>query len=348
MKFEMPKADRARLEQLLEYLGDTSRYSEYYDGNRAEDFKKCFDIESEWCWKYADLVLKCLNRKKGDLEYGECHHIVPRAFYGKRKDDVTICKGNIVTFTFSEHVFAHFCLATCALECFSMSMAVAFSMMYGYRGKISKMVMPEETVLIEGLPEMEVRRIRSMNPNGSRIDEEGRTHYFDDPIMATKEANAYRYERLRPVIREQQREKYAANREDICKQRRDDYAENKNGVRDKAIKNSNKYRQENPVKVAACKHSYYEANKDYIKKRTREWEQANPERARENKHKWRINNREKANSRSKQWKMDNREQYLANEKSWRERKIAAGYRIRLDPITGKRHWMFVGIPEVAA
>lgn len=42
MSFEIPTADRTRLDQLLEVLGD-----------RADDFKKCFDIESEWCWKYA-------------------------------------------------------------------------------------------------------------------------------------------------------------------------------------------------------------------------------------------------------------------------------------------------------
>lgn len=345
MGFTIPSARRKRIEQLLGYLADTSNYAKWYNGNRAEDFKACFDIESKWCWKYADLVLKCLARKKGELEYGECHHIVPRTFYGKRKDDVTICKGNIVTFTFAEHVFAHFCLAMCALEWFSMNMAVAFAMMYGYRGKVTKMVMPEEAVLVDGLPEMEVRRICSMNPNGSRIDEEGRTHYFEDPIQAVKESSAARYKRLRPVIREQQKAKYAANRDEICKRARDDYAANKGGRRDKAIINANKYRQENPEKVSACKHKYYEEHADVIKNNVREWEKKNSERVKENHRRWRTENREKANALSKQWKHDNRERYLTSEKSWRERKIAAGYRIRLDPETGKRHWMFVGIPQ---
>lgn len=38
MDFVLPTASKERLEELLVYLG-----------NRAEDFKKCFDIESEWC-----------------------------------------------------------------------------------------------------------------------------------------------------------------------------------------------------------------------------------------------------------------------------------------------------------
>lgn len=83
MTFTLPEARRERMDQLLEYLRDTSLYSEYYIGNRAEDFKKCFDIESEWCWKYADSVLRGLEKR--ELEYAEGHHIVPASFYGKRR-----------------------------------------------------------------------------------------------------------------------------------------------------------------------------------------------------------------------------------------------------------------------
>ena len=333
MKFELPVASKQRLDELLKYLGD-----------RAEDFKKCFDTESEWCWKYADLVLKRLKRKKGSLKYGEVHHIVPRCFYGTRKDDVVICKGNLVTFTFAEHIYAHFCLAMCALACLSLKMSVAFTMMYGFREKVSMMVMPSEAVLIDELPEIEVRRIRSMNPNGSLIDEEGRTHYFDDPIRAKKEGLKSFYQRNKSRIRKAQKEKYDGSRDEICAQRRCDYAENKNGVRDKAIANATTYRINNKEKVSECKKRYYVDHADEIKDKVRKWEKEHPEQVRENHRNWRTNNRDHANKLSKKWKHENREQYLANEKSWRERKIAAGYRIRLDPATGKRHWVFVGIP----
>ena len=68
MKFELPVASRQRLDELLEYLGE-----------RAEDFKKCFDVESEWCWKYADLVLRGVNARV--LDYGERHHVIPFTYY---------------------------------------------------------------------------------------------------------------------------------------------------------------------------------------------------------------------------------------------------------------------------
>lgn len=45
MDFAVPIASKQRLDELLTYLGD-----------RAIDFKKCFDIESEWCLKYADSM----------------------------------------------------------------------------------------------------------------------------------------------------------------------------------------------------------------------------------------------------------------------------------------------------
>lgn len=333
-KFVTPKASKKSLEKLLVYLGD-----------RAGDFKKCFDIESKWCWKYADLVLKCLKRNGDRLKYGESHHIVPRCFYGKRKDDPIICKGNLVTFTFAEHIFAHFCLAMCALECFSLKMCVAFAMMYGFREKVSKLVMPSEAALIDELPKLEVQRIRSMNPNGSLIDAEGRTHYFEDPIKAKKEGGHSFYHRNKPLIRKKQKEKYDSNRDEICSQRRDDYAENKNGVRDKAIANSKNYVLNNPEKVSSSRKKYYAEHSDEIKAKVREWEKENPERAKEKQRNWRANNREHANAMSRKWKREHKEQHQASNKAWRERKIAAGYRLRLDPATGKRHWIFVGIPK---
>ena len=88
MKFKMPTASRKRLEKLLEYLGD-----------RAKDFKKCFDIESKWCWKYADLVLRGMKRRR--LKYAEGHHIVPASFYGKRNRAVS--NANLTILSFSEH-----------------------------------------------------------------------------------------------------------------------------------------------------------------------------------------------------------------------------------------------------
>lgn len=327
-------AKKENLDRLLEYLGD-----------RAGDFEQCFDMDSEWCWKYAALVMRGLEKRHH--VYAERHHIVPRCFYGLRKDDRRTTEGNMTTLSFTEHVLAHFYLAMCAKDGFRVKMAVAFSMMYGFSGKLHENMMPGEDELLEELPELEVNRIRSASVPGSRIDDECRTHYFENPEAAKREGDQAYYTRNRDEIRDKQNQKYADNREAIREQRRAEYAENKGGVRDAAIEYQKAYREEHPELVAQRKHDYYENNADKVKAKVKKWQQENPEKVRASRKKNREENPERYNSYSRKWKKEHRTEVLAAGKEYREKKIAAGFRFRKDPVTGKRHWIFVGNPTAA-
>ena len=344
MKFKKPIASRKRLEQLLEYLGDTRNYSTCYSGNRAEDFKKCFDTESKWCWIYADLVLRGMEKRH--LQYAERHHIVPRSFYGKkhRRDSKELCRGNMTRLTYGEHVYAHYSLAKCARKNMLEKMAIAFYMMYGNESKCSDKILPDDSVLIESIPEMEVNRIRSIDRNVSRLDAEGRTHYYEDFDKAVKEANRTYYEKNKRRHNKKSTEYYRSHEEEIKSRNKTRYQNNEAGVRDAALMRSSKYRLENPEKVKEQRRRYYMEHADEIKEKTRKWEAENPGRKRETARRWRHDNQEKAREHSRKWKRENHEKVLAAGKDYRERKIAAGWRIRLDPATGKRHWMFVGLP----
>ena len=135
MNFTLPEARRKRMEQLLEYLGE-----------RAEDFKKCFDIESEWCWKYADLVLRGMEKR--ELGYAEGHHIVPVSFYGKR-GCIKVDDRNLTVLTYGEHLWSHYCLVWCATGKMRGKMVRAFLVMYRIGRSRSSSLMPSEAELLD-------------------------------------------------------------------------------------------------------------------------------------------------------------------------------------------------------
>lgn len=188
MKFKMPTASRKRLEKLLETLG-----------SRAKDFKKCFDIESKWCWKYADLVLRGM--KKRDLEYAEGHHVVPASFYGKRGCD-TVDNSNLTVLTYGEHVLAHYCLIWCATGKMRGKMVKAFLIMYNVCMAGRKPLMPSEEELLDAIPEMEIKRIQAMEPKWAKLEAEGRTHKSEDPIQYKKDYREANIEYIRAYDRE--------------------------------------------------------------------------------------------------------------------------------------------------
>lgn len=304
MNFTLPEARRERMEQLLEYLGDTSRYSEYYSGNRAEDFKKCFDIESEWCWKYADLVLRGL--KKRELEYAEGHHIVPASFYGKRRCG-EVDDSNLTSLSYGEHLWAHYCLVFCATGNMQGKMAKAFLVMYRIGMAGSRTLMPSETELFDAIPKIEMRRIQAMEPKWAKVEAEGRTHKCDDPVQYSKDY----YEANKEKIAEYQKSYREANGEKIAEGRKAWYEANK----EKVLEYHKSYRKSNKGKYAAKNKAYREANKGKIAKR------------------------------QKAFRYANRDYIHDRDKAYCEAKKAAGYRRLKDPVTGKRGWVFVGLPE---
>ena len=395
MNFTLPEARRERMEQLLEYLGDTSRYSEYYKGNRAEDFKKCFDIESEWCCKYADIVLRGLDNRPvqpGD----EVHHAVPRSFYGVKHHCNKIDAGNLFTLSYVEHVLAHYCLCYCATGEMRGKMVRAFMIMYrkGIRNKYA--LMPSEAELLDAIPEMEIKRIRAMEPRWAKVEADGRTHYTEDPKQYRKdyyEANrdkivehvkAYResnrekiaekdkayheankekiakkhkawYEANREKLLERNKDWYETNREKLLERNKDYYEANREKLleRNKAWRDVNKekiaertkaYREANREKLLERKKAYYEANREKRLERDKARYEANREKRLERAKAMYEVNKEKIAERTKAYREANKEKIAEYGKAWRDAKKAAGYRFLADPVTGKRGWVFVGLP----
>ena len=93
-------------------------YKTSYSGNRADDFRKCFDIESEWCWKYADLMLRGMESR--NLADTKQHHIVPVSYYKSTglkcfHNHPSVTTGNITELSAVEHLYAHYLLTKCSI-----------------------------------------------------------------------------------------------------------------------------------------------------------------------------------------------------------------------------------------
>ena len=411
MKFKMPVAKRERLEELLEYLGKTENYSKYYKGNRAEDFRKCFDTESEWCWKYADIVLRGLEKRTVGPG-GEGHHGVPRSFYGVKRNCHRIDDGNWFTLSYVEHVWAHYCACYCATGKMQGKMARAFLIMYSIGICEKRPLMPSEVELLASIPEMELRRIRAMEPRWAKVEAEGRTHHSEDPKQHKKdyyeankdkitERNKAYYEANKDKITERNKAYREANREKIAEQNKVYQEKNKEHYceyhkayreanREKIAERNKTYRKANKKKITERNKAYWEVNKEKCHKKHKLWCEANKEKLTEyhkvyyeanreklieyqkdlyeaNKDKiieqhkaYREANKEKIAEREKARYEANKEKILEQHKAYREAnkekiterekaryeaKIAAGYRRRKNPNTGKHEWVFMGLPE---
>lgn len=365
MKFELPVASRQRLDDLLEYLGD-----------RAEDFKKCFDIESEWCWKYADIVLRGIKDRK--LEYAERHHMVPRCFYGCRRDAKKGCVGNMSKLSYSEHMYAHYCAALCSLDTVKNYMCIAFCRMYATGKKFMIHNIPSECEFLNVISEREYKKVRSIHDKVALIDAEGRTHSFDDPVAYKKELQL----RYRDTGNAKRRARYAANKEEELEKKHKYYDENKELLSEKAkVRYSNdreercrktrEYRTANLEKVRTREKKYADTHKEQRAASNKKWRENNKERVSANQKKWREENKEHVAQKNKEWVENNRDKSNQIKRNWatnnkakvnetnrqyRERnkeklkkqyddKVAAGYRYRKDPLTGKHSWVFIGITE---
>ena len=348
----LPTASRKRLEELLEYLGKTENYSKYYKGNRAEDFKKCFDIESTWCWKYADLVLRGMEKR--NLAYAEGHHVVPASFYGKRHCRM-VDAGNITVLSYVEHVWAHYCVCYCATGKMRDKMLKAFLIMYG-RGICKKRpLMPSEAELLAAIPEMEIKRIQSMESQWAKVEAEGRTHYSVDKKQYCKdyrEANREKIAARAKAYNEANREKvaertkawYEANKEKVAEYKKAYREANKEKIaeskkawceanREEIIERKKAYREANRTKLAEDAKVYYETNreeilernkvryeenKDKIAARVKAYYEANKEKVIEREKAYREANKEKISKQRKAYREANKEKISKQKKAWYE------------------------------
>lgn len=321
MTFKIPEAKKENLEKLLEYLGNTDLYSEIYDGNRAEDFKKCFDVDSEWCWKYAAIVLRGIEQR--ELAYAEMHHIIPKSFYGCDAKSLSGRAGNMTVLSYAEHVYAHFCAYKCAREKSIQSLRNAFAFMY-YR-TASAPVDVAEAELIADIFSKEIDVVKREMPAAKTLDEQGRHHLWEVSLP------------------EYSKEYYEQNKGRILA-RVKEYADSHKTERAEYL---TEYRSLHRDELLVKKREYAATHKGEILERSRRYTEENHDVILANRRVRYQDNREKLLAEKKEYFANNREAILERNKNHYAEKIAAGFRRRKDPATGKTCWIFVGNPTAA-
>lgn len=257
MKFELPIASRQRLDELLEYLGD-----------RAEDFKKCFDIKSEWCWKYADIVLRGLNKKSGS--YIESHHIIPIAFYlpgntrkVKHRFTAKYTIRNLTGLDCAEHIMAHYCMAKCANGDPNVH-AMAFLLLYRV---YKKGVLKREHDAAALFSEENMAEIRGMLEKVKKVTEEGRTHKYTDEKGYKKDWREANIERIRAY----DRERNSGSRRGYMKEYLASYWKDK---KPKLQKYRKDWAQKNEEHLKQYQHDRYAENHDEIRAQQKNYRDA--------------------------------------------------------------------------
>ena len=363
----LPKASKKSLEELLKFLGP-----------RAEDFKKCFDTESDWCLMYADLMMRNVNDTRKH-EYKEGHHVIPACYYGTRSRSID--KGNLIALPYGEHLYSHYCAANCAIGRMKHKMARAFSTMYSIAVGKKRPLFPTDEELIAAIPELEAKRILGMTKRVAKVESEGRTHRWEDPVQAwkdyynmnkeklSKKAKEYR-EKNKERLKLQNKKYREENPEHIKALRKASYARNreKNLARSKEYRLAHieekreydrKYREANVEHKKAIDRAYYTVHAEEIKARENarraNYTDADKERVKGYREKRRDKkaaydkiyvaaNKERLSTNWKKYREGHREQHRAYNRAWKAAKRAAGYRIRIDPVTKKEKWVFVGNP----
>ena len=264
MEMLMPTASRTRLEELLDYLGNTENYSKYYEGNRAEDFKKCFDIESEYCMMYADLLMRGLEKR--ELGYAERHHGIPVSFYRKcygytcHRYAKKLTEGNIFILTFGEHLYAHLLAVRCARTEYAGACAAGFWKMYNCNSN-TKRALPEDIEVINLIDEKEALRIRSMIPRIAAVDARGGTHRWEDAKKAQHE-NKERFMQNNPTYF---KDYYADHLEERRQQSHDYSMEHK----EEKQEYDRKYRAVNRERIRKNKKEYASTHREQLNEHNR-------------------------------------------------------------------------------
>ena len=253
MNFTLPTASRKRLDELLTYLAQPC---ENYPGNRAEDFKAAVDIESEWAWKYADLMMRGLESRP--LPYAERHHMVPFSWYkmngfeGKR-DGNHVCENNMSTLKYDEHLFAHFCLAKCSHGQFKGKMACAFCQMYNVTVSTDKL--PEESDVLEYISRTDFMKIMMNMPHVAGVDASGRKHIWE---VGLNEYYRQYYEMRKDHYREQSKNWFLANYERAKLQRKRYYEQHKSEI----LKRAHEHYMDTIEEQREWHRQHYQLNKD--------------------------------------------------------------------------------------
>lgn len=312
MKFELPTTSKERIDTLLSYLGD-----------RADDFKKCFNVQSEYCLMYADLMLRGMETR--DLEYGERHHIVPYCFYKMKKPNCTrSCKyvsyNNMTCLTYQEHAYAHYCAAQCGIGDIKWKMANAFLRMYN-RAKY----MPTNCEVISLISSEEFENTRKLIPHIAKVESEGRTHSWEDPVKARQDwYNANKEEILskdkaykalhKEEYKKRHKEYYENNKEALLARGKERYEERKEEIKS----NRKAYYYSNKEKCSESTRKYHEKNKDKIREWQKAYTEANKDKIDAYQISYREAHRDEKKVYDKQYYQANKERKLEYRRSYRE------------------------------
>lgn len=337
MDFVLPTASKERLDELLVYLGD-----------RVEEFKKCFDIESEWCWKYADLILRGTSQRK--LDYAERHHIVPVTFYrsngynGFRWAKV-VTDNNLTTLTFGEHVYSHYLMVHCVNAKYRGGCASAFWKLYTCNSKSTNRL-PEDIDIISSIGELDAVRIRSMIDSVSKVDKRGGTHSWGDIKQQKREWAEQNKDRLK----KQRHDNYMANREQRLLDSAIYYAQNPEVHLKASRKYSKTHRQEINEKSRQAYHAdpqhrneinkrSNEKHKEARKQHRKEYKAVNAPRIKQQNHLYYEKNKDDILAYGKKWAAQNPDKVKEKDRRYKAKQKADGKMWRMNPTTGKRCWM---------
>lgn len=365
MNFLIPKASVHSLAELLEYL---SRPCKNYSGNRAEDFKSCFDLTSKWCWMYADIMLRGLANRT--LDYGERHHIIPFAFfsnngYSSGRYTKYTTELNLAVLDYQEHVYAHYCCAKCSKVSIANKMAHAFYKMYSVGTKTGKL--PDSAEVLKYITEADINMMKLKIPNVRQVSLEGRHHSWEVPmeVFRSEYHAAHRDERNIKSRRYHAEHKSECNarsrayRQEHLDELRE-YDRNRNAARkdDRKIYNKKYHLEHREERLEYAKKYSAEHHDEIIAyMKTYNAKKANSPEAKEYRKQYNIDHAEHRNAYMKDYYADHKEEraeykrkYMAEhgdevrakKKTEYAEKIAAGYKYRKDPVTGKRGWIFVG------
>lgn len=371
MDFTLPISSKKRLDELLTYLAQPC---ENYPGNRAEDFKEMVDVDSEWAWKYADLMMRGLESRS--MPYAERHHMVPFSWYqmneytGARTSQY-VCENNISMLGYAEHVYAHFCLTKCSSGQFKKKMCGTVASMYGMErtGHGKQKRAPGDDEIIDAISQAELVRIKVMSEKSEKLAAEGRPHFWEvetsEYYKAYREAHKDELKKKSSVYKEKNKAKilankkryYEENKEDISIARKASYEHRKDSineqrrknysqVRDKLLAEQKKYRDANRDKISAHQKVYRAANKDKIAARDKAYRQANKEHFDTYHANYRKEHREDNISYQKAYRDTHKEELKAKKKEYLAKKKAMGMKHLKNPVTGKWGWVFVGRPEM--
>lgn len=333
MKFEMPKADRSRLYQLLEYL---SQPCEHYAGNRAEDFKKSIDIESEWAWMYADLILRGLESR--NLDYAEQHHIVQYSYYkmnGEKSGRLTnkMTERNMSSLTYLEHIYAHFILVKCSVKEMIPKNAFAFCHMWRTKHRCVKKHLPSEEEVLALITEEDATKIKMLQPHVAGVTKDGRTHSWEDIKQARRELA----EKRKDIIKAKRKENYANNREEKRRKAKEYRDKNREHIRERNRKYADEHRDHIREREQQRRENNKEALREYSKKHYAE----NKDYYHEHNVKYRAEHYDEIMEYKENYRKTHKKEIQEYSKRYAAEKKAAGYAKRKDPVTGKDVWKYV-------